>query len=168
VLPILLGSLLAILLVVVAWHYSRKSVRTLQTTTAAFEMLPNERRYLRRQAWRRLVNSALMTLLAILMCTWYAAGINERADKLADERVAQRVNGKAPPMTEEQKENSRFFAIYVIVMLVLLGAIVMLAGLDLFATRLYGLKELRKINTDRRAMLQRQLDRWRQERDGLE
>lgn len=163
---ILLGGALAILLALIAWYYIRRSVRTLQTTTPAFEMLPNERRFLRRQAWRRLANSVLMLILAVLLATWYAAGINNRADQLAEERVAQRVDGKAPPMNEEQKERGRFFAGYVIVMLSLLGVIVLMAGIDLFATRMYGLRELRQINSDRRAMLARQIDRWRQERDG--
>lgn len=163
---ILLGGILAVLLVVVAWFYIRRSIRTLQTTTPAFEMLPNDRRFLRRQSWRRLVNSGFMLLLAVLLAGWYATGINDRADELAAERVAQRVDGKAPPMTELQKERSRFFAGYVIAMLSVLFTVVMLAGLDLLATRLYGLRELRQINADRRAMLARQLNRWRQERNG--
>ena len=35
---------------------------------------------------------------------------------------------------------------------------------DLMATRRYALMKLRQIQTDRRAMLQRQLERYRQER----
>lgn len=163
---VILGTGLAILLALIAWYYLRRSVHALRTTTPAFEMLPNERRFLRRQAWRRLGNSVLMFLLAFLLAGWYLAGINDRADELAEERVAQRAGGNPPPMTEEQKNRSRFFAGYVITMLSLLGIIVMLAGLDLFATRMYGLRELRQINSDRRAMLERQIDRWRSGRNG--
>ena len=48
---------LVALLVIVAGYYTRIQIRTLRRTTPQYEMLPDERRFLRRQAWRRLVNS---------------------------------------------------------------------------------------------------------------
>ena len=64
------------------------------------------------------------------------------------------------------REFGRIFAGYVIAILLLLGGIVTLAGIDFMATRRYALAQLRKIQTDRRAMLERQITRWREERDG--
>jgi hypothetical protein len=158
-------ALVAVLLLIAA-HYLRKSIRTLRQTTPAFEMLPDDRAYLRRQAWRRIINSALMLMLAALLVGSYVGGLQERADDIGRQREQQAVDGRKPPPTEEQREFGRLFAGYVIAVLMLLGGIVMLAGVDFLATRRYALTQLRKIQTDRRAMLQRQITRWREERDG--
>jgi hypothetical protein len=160
-----MGSLVGALLFVAAF-YLRKAVRTLRLTTPAFEMLPDERRYLRRQAWRRIVNSALMLILAGMLVGSYVGGLQDRADAIGRERERQAVDGQKPPLTDEQRDFGRFFAGYIVIVLILLFIVVMLAGLDLFATRRYAVTQLRKIQTDRRAMLQRQITRWRQERDG--
>jgi hypothetical protein len=157
---------LVVLLLLIAAHYLRKSLRVLRQTTPAYEMLPDERVYLRRQAWRRVVNSGLMLVLAGLLVGSYAFGLQERADAIGRQREQQAVDGQKPPATEDQREFGRLFAGYVIAILLLLGSIVILAGLDFFATRRYALTQLRKIQTDRRAMLERQITRWREERDG--
>src|SRR5262245_8451399 len=154
------------MLLLIAAHYLRKSVRTLRQTNPQFEMLPDEREYLRRQEWRRVVNSALMLLLAALLVGSYAFGLQERADDIGRQREQQAVDGQKPPPTDEQRDFGRLFAGYVIGILLLLGGIVTLAGLDFFATRRYALAQLRKIQTDRRAMLERHITRWREERDG--
>src|SRR5262249_34875601 len=135
-------------------------------TTPQFEMLPDEREYLRRQAWRRLVNSALMLLLAALIVGSYAFGLQERADDIGRQREQQVVDGQNPQQSSGSRVFGRTSAGYVIGILFLPGGIVTLAGLDFFATRRYALAQLQKIQTDRRAMLERQITRWREERDG--
>lgn len=161
---VLLG-LVAILLLV-AGYYARISIRTLRLTTPQYEMLPDERRFLRRQAWRRLANSGLMVLLAGVLLGSYAFKLQERADELGDRRVKIReVEGMAGKMNDADRQFTRLYAGYWIACLLLLGVILGLAGLDLMATRRYALTKLRQIQTDRRAMIQRQLERYRQERD---
>jgi hypothetical protein len=159
-------SVLVVILVAVGVYYLRKSVRELARTTPEFEMLPEDRTYVRRQAWRRIVNSGLMFLLAAIMVGSYASGVQERASDIAREREQAAVGGFKPPLTQEQSEFAQLFTGLLITMLILLGLIVMLAGVDLFATRRYALTQLRRIQSDRRAMLERQLARWREERDG--
>ena len=45
-------------------------------------------------------------------------------------------------------------------------AVIFLAALDFWATRRYGLHQHRKIIADRRAMIEREVSRLRQERNG--
>lgn len=161
-------SLLAALLLLVAGYYARKAIVTLRSTTPAFEMLPDERRFLRRQAWRRLVNSSLMLVLAGFLVSAYASGMQRRADELGALRERQQVDGQKPPLTDEQHRFSQIFLWYWIAMLAMLFAVVALAGLDLYATRRYALAQLRRIQTDRRAMMERNLARLREEREDTE
>ncbi|MFL5338936.1 MAG: hypothetical protein ACJ8F7_02115 [Gemmataceae bacterium] len=160
-------SLLVLTLLAVAGVYTWRSIRTLRRTTLYHEMLPDDRRYLRRQGWRRLVNSVLMLLFAGLMAGSYVFGLQKRADELGERNQQARAEGRTDPMAPEDREFSRFYGGYWIATLLVLGAIVAIAGLDLWATRRYGLRKFRQIQSDRRAMLQRQLERYRQERDGL-
>jgi hypothetical protein len=158
-------SALAGLLVLVGGYYLFTGIRTLRRTTPAFEMLPDERRFLRRQAWRRIINSVLMLLLAVELVGAYSAGFPRRIDEIGAAREKAAVNGVKPPLTEEQRQFVRFFGGCVIAFLLQLGLVVALAGLDLWATRRYALTKFRQIQTDRRAMIERQITKWREERD---
>jgi hypothetical protein len=161
---LVLIGLVAILLFV-AGIYTRKQIRTLRRTTPEYEMLPDERRFLRSQAWRRLINSGVMFVLAILMSG--AVGLNQRADELGDRRAKLRqAEGLAGKMNDEDRQFSRFYSGYWIACLMMLGVILAVAGIDLMATRRYAMKKMRQIQIDRRAMLQRQLERYREERGG--
>src|SRR5262249_31033789 len=162
---ILLG-LVAVLLLV-AGIYARIQIRTLRRTTPQYEMLPDERRFLRGQAWRTLANSGLMLILALLMISSTALGLQQRADELGERRQKIRqVEGAAGKMNDQDKLFTRIYGGYWITCLLLLGGILAMAAWDLLATRRYALRALRQIQTDRRAMLERQLERYRQERDG--
>lgn len=158
-------SVLAGLLVLVGGYYLVTGIRTLRRTTPAFEMLPDERRFLRRQAWRRIVNSVLMLLLSAQLVGAYAAGLPQRTDEIGNERERAAVNGVKPPLTDEQRQFVRFFGGCVIAFMVQLGVVVGMAGLDLWATRRYALTKFRQIQTERRAMIERQIAKWREERD---
>ena len=157
-------SLVAALMLLVGGYYLYTSLRTLRRTTPQFEMLPDERRFLRRQARRRMANSALMLLLAGLLIGAYAAGLPARADQIGRQRELAAVDGVKPPLNDEQRQFVRFFGGFVIAMLILLGVIVLVAGLDMWATRQYALFKLREIQSGRRAMIEHQLAKWREER----
>ena len=79
------------------------------------------------------------------------------------EKIRQ-AEGAAGKMSDEDRRFTRIYGGYWITCLLLLGTILAMAGIDLMATRRYALMKLRQIQTDRRAMLQRQLERYRQER----
>jgi hypothetical protein len=49
---------------------------------------------------------------------------------------------------------------------VVLFVVLVLAGIDVWATRRYAITQFRKIQTDRRAMIERQVIKMRQERNG--
>jgi hypothetical protein len=124
-----------------------------------------ESRQQRGQAYRRLLTCGLLALLALLL-----AGarlfLEERADNLIDEQRAQaQEEGAEPPFTPEQRNFARFYGAYWIGCLVVLMAVVGLAGIDLWETRRRGLRERRKLLDDQRVMLRRQITRLRQERD---
>jgi hypothetical protein len=53
-----------------------------------------------------------------------------------------------------------------VALLVVLLAVVVLAALDLLAIRRWGLRQFRKLQADRRAMIERQASRLRQGRNG--
>jgi hypothetical protein len=121
-----------------------------------------ERRYRLGQAYRRLVGCVLLGFLAALLLgalIWLEAP----AQRLADERDAQPDD---QPMSPEQRFFARIYGWYWLVFLMLLLAVVVLAAWDTFATRRYALREHRKLADDRRAMLARQVNRLRQERNG--
>jgi ABC-type Fe3+ transport system permease subunit len=124
-----------------------------------------ERRQQRRQAYRRLVTCGLLALLALLLAGAQLF-LEERADNLIDEQRAQSQDqGAEAPFTPEQRNFARFYGVYWIVCLVVLLAVVGLAGIDLWETRRRGLRERRKLLDDQRGMLRRQITRLRQERD---
>jgi hypothetical protein len=182
-------AVLVALQLALAGYYGWKSVRTLRRTGPLFEMMPDERQFLRRQGWRRLVNSIFMFLFACLLPASHLSGLEARADKLGDERVKQRAeahrnsdegnsaapdntsdgpkNDRPPPeMTPEQKRLAHLYAGFWIVALVLLAIILILAGIDVLATRSYAMMKLREYQADRNEQVQRELDRWRRERNG--
>ena len=155
---------LVTVLLLLAGYYALIQVRTLRRTTAYHEMLPDDRSFLRRQAWRRLVGSGLMVVLASMMVAAYATNMQARAEDLGNRHVKERAEGQE--MSEDDKQFAREWGWYWLAFMLILGGIVAVAGVDLFATRRYGVRKLRRIQSDRRAMLQRQLERYRQERGG--
>jgi len=154
-------SLVTILLLL-AGYYIYTQILTLRLTTAYHEMLPDDRQFLRRQAWRRLLGSGLMIILAAMMIGAYASNLQERAAEIGERHVKERAEGQ--PLSEEDKDFARLWGGYWIAFLLVLGGVIVVAGVDLLATRRYGVKKLRQIQSDRRDMLQRQLERYRQER----
>lgn len=159
---IVFGSALAVGILVLAVFIGWRQV--IQLRSLSGQSLPEEEmRWESRKAWRRLVSAGLLLVIAVLLGS--LLGFYEPdAQRLADERAAVAPDG--PPMTEEQKTFVRLWGGLVIALLLVLLALVALAGVDLWATRLYGLRQFRKLQADRRAMIERQAMRLRQERNG--
>src|SRR5262249_59657475 len=103
---------------------------------------------------------ALGLLLAAILLL-YEGPVQE----LAEEREQYSAD-TAPDFTPQQKMLLRLWGgAWIALLLVLLGVMV-LAGLDVMATRHYALTQFRKIQADRRAMIQHEVGRLRQERNG--
>jgi hypothetical protein len=165
---IITGTVLAVVLFGLAgftlwWQLSK--LRRL-----ASQQLPDEEtHFLRRQAGRRLATAGLLLVLAILLAVGVAV-LQAPAQQLGDEREAAReaarqAGEEPPPLTPEQRRFAETYRWYWMVFLVVLFLVIVLAGADLWSVRRYGMRQRRRLNEDRRAMIQRQLHRLRQERD---
>jgi hypothetical protein len=159
---IVFSVLLVVGLVALAVYFGRRELAALRRLRG--ETLPDEEhRYERRKALRRLVSCALMLVLAALLVGLLVYGTE--AQELAQEREGFDAED-APAFTPQQKLFLRVWGGMWIAFLVLLLVVLALAAVDLWATRVYGLRQYRKLSEDRRAMIQRQANRIRQERNG--
>jgi hypothetical protein len=154
--PVLLG---------LAFFYGWRELAELRRLRAGPPLPAAESRQQRGQAYRRLLTCGLLAVLALLLAGAQLF-LEERADNLIDEQQAQsHQDGTEPTFTPEQRDFARIYGVYWIVCLVILMAVVGLAGIDLWQTRRRGLRERRKLLDDQRVMLRRQITRLRQERD---
>jgi ABC-type Fe3+ transport system permease subunit len=160
---IIFGTLLVLLLVLLAGYFGWQQLQSLRRLRT--QSLPDdESNWERRKAYRRLISCALLLVMAALLgglLVFY----EPTAERLAEERKNFAV-GEAPPFTPEEKVFLRVYYGMWIGFLLALLAVVLLAGMDLWATRRYGLSQYRKLQADRRAMIERQANRMRQERNG--
>jgi hypothetical protein len=114
-----------------------------------------ERGFLIRQMRRRLTCSVLMFLFAAMLIGWYFIESN-----LPDLKVAaEEAPGKTHPLVE-------LLALYWILALCVLFAIVALAGMDFFATARYAMHQRKLLEAERRAALEIEVARLRKQRDG--
>jgi hypothetical protein len=162
---IIFGVVLVVVLLFVAILYIVRQILLLWRLRAAEEMALEERAYLHGRARRRLVTSLLLFLLG-LMLAGALIYLEAPAQQLADIRDAMREQGDAAPLNAEQRMFARVYLIFWIAFLLILMAVIFLAAWDYWATRRYALRQHRKIIDDRRAMIEREVSRLRQERNG--
>ena len=153
---IVFGSCLVAVLLSLAGYYAWRQLRQLRQTAGSGEAGSEEGIYLRRQAWRRLVCSGLMVVLALLLV----------GALLFLEAPAQALADRGPDAAEQSGERAfvNFYSSYWLAFLLVLMALVVLAGVDFWAIRRYGLRQLRRLHADRRAMIARQWALLRQQR----
>jgi hypothetical protein len=157
------GALLVVLLVGVSGFFLGRQIQTLRDLPR-LPIPEEEERRLRRQTYRRLVCSSLLLILGFLLATALLF-LEGPAQQLADERDALTAAGQKMELTEAQRDFARLWGGFWVVFLILLMTVVFLAGFDLWATRRHALREQRKIQADRRAMLEQQISRLRHERN---
>jgi hypothetical protein len=161
---IVAGSLLVILLVAVSGFFLGRQVQVVRDLRRA--SLPGEeQRRLRHQTYRRLVTSSLLLLLGFLLATALLF-LEGPAQQLADERDALAAAGQKADLSPAQKDFGRLYVGFWIGFLLILMTVLFLAAFDLWATRRHALLEHRKIQADRRAMLEQQINRLRHEDHG--
>jgi threonine/homoserine/homoserine lactone efflux protein len=161
---VVFGTLLVVLLLAVAGFYAWRQVLLLRRLRRREDLPPEEDSFLRRQAWRRLINSGLMVVLAGLLA-FSLVHLEGRVGKVARERE-RFTKENAPPLTEQEKDLLRAWGWLQVAILLVLLTILFLAAVDLFATRRYARRAFRKLQADRRAMIERQATRLREERNG--
>src|SRR5262249_19767672 len=147
------GFLIICVLLGLAGYFIWRQRRVLQTLRADETLPPEDRRYVRSQALRRLGGSGLMVVLAALLTGWFLLGLGDRAHELGERNEAQRARGEQPVFDAEQRHFVQVTTWYVItILLVLLGSLG-LAAVDLWAIHRYGQRHRRQIQADRREMI---------------
>jgi hypothetical protein len=162
---IIFGVVLVLVLLFVAALYGVRQILALRRLRAVEEMALEERDYLHHRARRRLVMSLLLLLLGVML-TVALVYLEAPAQRLADQRAAQEQQGDSIPFSPEQRLFARFYTSFWIVFLLVLMAVVLLAAVDFWATRRYGLRQHRQLVADRRDMIEREVSRLRQQRNG--
>jgi ABC-type Fe3+ transport system permease subunit len=161
---VVFGALLVVLLLAVAGFYAWRQVLLLRRLRRREDLPSEEDSFLRRQAWRRLINSGLMVVLAGLLA-FSLVHLEGRVGKVAQERE-HFTKENAPAFTEQEKELLRAWGWLQVAILLVLLTVLFLAAVDLFSTRRYARRAFRKLQADRRAMIERQATRLREERNG--
>jgi hypothetical protein len=137
---------------VVSLRYQFRTFSRLRAESLASE----DRRYLRGMFQRRTLNAFLLLALAgMLSGAVFAGGLAELG------RLAQT---KAEDLTEEDRESLRALVYYWIGVLGLLFVVFVVAIADYMATGLWGRSELRRIQKEQRALLERDLAVLRQQK----
>jgi hypothetical protein len=141
---------------VVSLRYQMRNWARLRSETLASD----DRRYLRGVCRRRTVNSVLMLALAGMLAGAYLSGGMQELNRIGN------LKDLDPPQerTAEDDETIKSAIIYLLVGLSLLFLIVMVAVADYVATTLYGRLQLRRIQSEQRALLERDLAVHRQQK----
>lgn len=157
---IVFGVALVVVLLVLAVFYAWRQILLLRRVPNSGS---DESRFQRSLAVRRLVNSGLMVVLALLLAGALVF-LEQPAQDLADQQDARELAGKDTKLAGAEKEFARAYSIYWIAFLLVFLAVVVLAGADLVAIRRYAVEQFRKLREDRRAMIERETARLREER----
>lgn len=159
---VIFGSLLVLVLTLLPLLYGRRQFAELRRLREG--KLPDEEyAHERNKALRRLVSCALGLLMGVLLAVQLVLTEND-AERFAIERQGLAAD-EAPPFTEAQKQFLRVWGWIWVAFLISLMLIMILAMIDFLAVRAYGWKQFRKLQADRRAMIERQTARMREGRD---
>ena len=150
-----LSGLLAAI-AVVSLRYQWRNWQRLRTESLASD----DRRYLRGLFRRRTVNAVLLLALTGMLVGAYASGGMQELVRIGG------LKDQDPPgqRTPEDDEFVKSSIIYLIVGLALLFVIIVVALADYAATSLYGRQQLRRIQHEHRALLERDLAVIRQQK----
>jgi hypothetical protein len=161
---LIFGVVLVAVLVGLAGYYGWRQVRALRGLRRPDERSEDERQYIRRQAWRRLVCCGLMVVLAGMLVGSTAFDSSERQLRERGEEALQ--SGETATLNPDESRFLKLYAAYWIICLLVLLGILVLAGMDLMAIRRYGRRQFLQIQADRRAMIEQEVARLRHDRNG--
>lgn len=161
ILEAILAGLLATLLVGVAVYFIRQQASTLRRLKSGAPATRDDKIYLRKQVNRRLVCSILMILLAGMLLGSLFLDDWLRGPPLDQEQIDRLEVGQ---LDKEKREIAGAKVVYWVAVLFLLFVMLFLAILDLMATARFGLRQHRQLESERKAMLQDEVARWRNRR----
>jgi NADH:ubiquinone oxidoreductase subunit 3 (subunit A) len=160
ILEVILGGLLAVVLLGVAAYFIRQQKKTLDSLRNGEPPAREDRLYLRKQVNRRLMCSFLMVVIAgmlagsLFLDDWLRGPLRDQ------EQLDQLEIGQLD-LDKEKRELASAKVIYWVAVLFVLFVMLFLAILDLMATARFGLRQHRQLESERKAMLQEQVARWR-------
>ena len=157
---IVFGIVLVVVLLAMAGFFGWRQILTLRSLRTSNIIPADERRYMRRQAWRRLTCSVIMVVIAGMLAAHFS--LEPAAIALANKKA----NNPAEKLNAEEEHFKLVYTVYWGIVLMLLVAIIFLAAIDFFAIRRFGMRQYRQIQADRRAMIEGELTRIRSQRNG--
>jgi hypothetical protein len=150
------GVLIIVVTAGLGGYYAWRQWQTLRRLRGDPAMPDDERAFQRNQAWRRLAGAVLLLLIAGVFL-----GV------LVFEGPAGRLaQGEQRQPTEPEKDIARLWIGSVIVLLLLVLALIGIAGYEIFAIRRYSVRQMRRIQDERREMIASETARLRRERNG--
>jgi hypothetical protein len=161
---VILTLTFVVVLLGLAGYFGWRQVRALSGRTAPDELGSDDRRYLRKQAVRRLFCSLLMVVFAGMLVGWLFLDAR-RVEYEEELKVTRQTNPDAKP-SEEYHDFARLFTVYFMVTFLMLAVMLAAAAIDFWAIARYGLSQHRRLQADRRALLEEHATRRRQERNG--
>jgi hypothetical protein len=161
---IFFGVSLVVVLTGAAGYFIWRQIHTLRGLSQPSDLSDEDRRYVYFQVWRRLAGSALMLVLAILLATSFI--LEEQADKLVEQGQAAKERREAPKLDPSQVQFVNFYGRYWGIFLIIVLALIVLAGWDCLAIRRYGQRHYRQLQEDRKTMIENELARLRSQRNG--
>jgi len=153
---IISGAVLVGVLALLSGFFAWRQVLMLRRLRGSHGLSDDESRWRRGQAWRRLAGSGLMLALAALLA-WAVLVMGPQAQRLADLGSA----GDTPDAHHSCASTSRYGW-----RLPGAGPTPLSGPRHIWSTRLYSLRQQRKILDDKRTMLEREVSRLRGERNG--
>lgn len=149
-----------------ALFYGLRQFLALGRVRLLTDISDEERQYLRRQTWIRLLGCLFMLALGTMLAGAYVSGLERKANELGEHMEKQQAEGKEVVLDGEQLAFREFYRWYWLGVLALLLAILILAGLDILTIRRFRKRQMQQISSDRKAMLQEELARIRHQRNG--
>jgi hypothetical protein len=164
-LEIVFGALLVVVLLLLAVYYARHQVLALRRLRHSPELPAEELRYERRKAHRRLISCGLLLVMAAMLASQVALYALPTSE-LVEQRKSLDPKSLSEYTPEEQALLRAWSWTWIALLLVLM-AVLALAAVDLLSTRQFALRQFRKLQEDRRAMIERQAERMRRDRNGI-
>jgi hypothetical protein len=158
------GALLVAILIGMGLFFLIRQWQTLRGLRIPGDRSPEDRRFTRNQAWRRLLGSLLMLVLAAQLAGFFI--LERPVSVLQAQGESAREKGEHPQLDTEQRRFLDFYRYYLIICLLTLLAMISLAAVEYFAIRRFGKQQYRQIQADRRAMIENELTRLRSQRNG--
>jgi hypothetical protein len=158
----LFAGLFVVVLLLMGGVSGWRQLRMLRRLPDSQEFDPNERRFLRGQARRRLLIAGLLLLLAGLIGGTYLSGMEGRVSAFG---TPPGEDGTPHPVRgDEARQFAKFYAAYWSAVMLVLFAVMAVATVDFWAIHRFGNRQMRNIRVARQAMLDQELARLRAER----